>query len=150
MEKMENVNGNRLRHVFSYFIKNQTPNQLHMMRFAWLIEIHNSSLERDVDKCLMHVALLVLKKNHTAVPYAVDSPLKGKMSDIFKPCKAKANFEDLFDLIWFIVFNAIFSYIMVTSFSGGGSRSTRREPPTMGKQLVSFITSDCESSAPFL
>ena len=62
MEKMENVNGNRLRDVFSYFIKNQTPNQLRMMRFAWLIKIHNSSLERDVDKCLMHVALLVLKK----------------------------------------------------------------------------------------
>jgi hypothetical protein len=29
---------------------------------------------------------------------------------------------------------------MVTSFSGGRSRSTRREPLTMGKQLVSFIT----------
>jgi hypothetical protein len=29
---------------------------------------------------------------------------------------------------------------MATSFSGGRSRSTRREPPTMGKQLVSFIT----------
>jgi hypothetical protein len=40
MEKMENVNGNRLRDVFSYFIKNQTPNQLHMMRFVWLIKIH--------------------------------------------------------------------------------------------------------------
>jgi len=40
-----------------------------------------------------------------------------------------------------------FSYIMVTSFSGGRSRSTWREPPTMGKQLVNFIT--CESSAPF-
>ena len=26
--------------------------------------------------------------------------------------------------------------------------STRREPPTMGKQLVSFITCGCESSAP--
>jgi hypothetical protein len=26
---------------------------------------------------------------------------------------------------------------------------TRREPPTMGKQLVNFITCDCESSAPF-
>jgi hypothetical protein len=25
---------------------------------------------------------------------------------------------------------------MVTGFSGGGSRSTQREPPTMGKQLV--------------
>ena len=56
----------------------------------------------------------------------------------------------------FIVFNATFSnilaiyYIMATSFSGGGSRSTRREPPTMGNQLVNFITCDCESSAPFL
>jgi hypothetical protein len=29
---------------------------------------------------------------------------------------------------------------MTTSFSGGRSRSTRREPPTMGKQLVNFIT----------
>jgi hypothetical protein len=26
------------------------------------------------------------------------------------------------------------------SFNGGRSRSTRREPPTMGKQLVSIIT----------
>ena len=36
---------------------------------------------------------------------------------------------------WFLVFNAIFqqyySYIMATSFSGGRSRSTRTEPPTM-------------------
>ena len=37
---------------------------------------------------------------------------------------------------------------MATSFSGGGSRSTRREPPTLGKQLVNFITCGCESSAP--
>ena len=33
---------------------------------------------------------------------------------------------------------------MTTNFSGG---KTRRKPPTMGKQLVNFITS--ESSAPF-
>jgi hypothetical protein len=30
------------------------------------------------------------------------------------------------------------------------NRSTRREPPTMGKQLVNFITCGCESNAPFL
>jgi hypothetical protein len=42
-----------------------------------------------------------------------------------------------------------FSYIMATSFSGGGSQSTRREPKTMGKQLVNFITWGCESSPPF-
>jgi len=37
---------------------------------------------------------------------------------------------------------------MATSFSGGRSWSTRREAPTMGKQLVNFITCGCESSAP--
>jgi hypothetical protein len=57
-----------------------------------------------------------------------------------------------FVLFLFLVFERhfqqYFSYIMATSFSGGGSRSTRRKPPTMGKQLVNFIT--CESGAPFL
>jgi hypothetical protein len=38
---------------------------------------------------------------------------------------------------------------MVTSFSDGESQSTRREPPTMGKQLVNLITCGYESSAPF-
>ena len=38
---------------------------------------------------------------------------------------------------------------MATSFSGGRSRSTRRGPPTMGKQLVNFITRGYESGAPF-
>jgi hypothetical protein len=33
---------------------------------------------------------------------------------------------------------------MATNFSGGRSRSTLGEPPTMGKQLVSFITCGCE------
>jgi len=37
----------------------------------------------------------------------------------------------------------------VTSFSGGRSRSTRREPSAMDKQLVNFITCGCDSSAPF-
>jgi hypothetical protein len=43
----------------------------------------------------------------------------------------------------FWVFNATFSYIMATSFSGGGSRSILREPLTMGKQLVNFSTLFC-------
>jgi hypothetical protein len=46
-------------------------------------------------------------------------------------------------------FQQYFSYIMATRFNGGGSRITRREPPTLGKQLVNFITCGCESSAPF-
>jgi len=47
------------------------------------------------------------------------------------------------------VFNTTFSYIMATSFSGGGSQNTLREPPTTGKQLLNCITCGCESSAPF-
>ena len=39
---------------------------------------------------------------------------------------------------WFLVFNATLSYIMATSFGGGKCRNTRREPPTMGKQLVNL------------
>jgi len=46
-------------------------------------------------------------------------------------------------------FQQYFSYIVVTSFSGGRSRSVRREPQTMGKQLVNFSTCGCESSASF-
>ena len=39
---------------------------------------------------------------------------------------------------------------MVTSFSGGGSRDTRREPQPVDKQQVNFITCGCEPSAPFI
>jgi hypothetical protein len=57
-------------------------------------------------------------------------------------------------LIWFDFwcFNATLNNISAisTSFSGGGSGNTRREPPIMGKQLVNFITCDCELSAPFV
>ena len=45
-----------------------------------------------------------------------------------------------FWLIDFWCFNAIFSYIMTTSFSVGRSW---REPLTMGKQLVNFIACGC-------
>ena len=55
--------------------------------------------------------------------------------------KGKKRKETDFDIF---VLNATFSYIMATSVSGGG-----REPPTMGKQLVNFITCGCKSSAPF-
>jgi hypothetical protein len=56
---------------------------------------------------------------------------------------------------WFIYcvwrhFQQYFGYIMATSFSGVRNRSTRGEPPTMGKQLVNFITFGCELNAPFL
>jgi hypothetical protein len=44
----------------------------------------------------------------------------------------------------FLVFTATFNNISAiswrTSFSGGGSQSTRKELPTMDKQLVNFIT----------
>jgi len=49
------------------------------------------------------------------------------------------------DWFWFLVLTPL----SATSFSGGRSWSTRREPLTMGKQLVYFITCGCKSSAPF-
>jgi len=57
-----------------------------------------------------------------------------------------------------LIFNLIFGVLTPLSaifqlyhgLSGERSRSTRREPPTMGKQLLSFITCGCESSALFL
>ena len=55
--------------------------------------------------------------------------------------------------LWCTVWQHAFEWwihrCLATSFSGGRSRSTRWEPPTMGKQLVNFLTCDCESSAPF-
>ena len=59
--------------------------------------------------------------------------------------------EIIFYFFWGYLsdFQQYFSYIMATSFSGGRSRSTRREPLTKGKQLVNFITCSFESSAPF-
>ena len=46
-----------------------------------------------------------------------------------------------FDLIYSVSrhFQQYFIYIMATRFRDGRSRSTRREPPTMGKQLVIVI-----------
>jgi hypothetical protein len=59
--------------------------------------------------------------------------------------------HDLIDLIFASFhFQQYFGYIMGTSFSGGRSRNTRREPHTIGKQLVNFITCGSDSSAPFV
>jgi hypothetical protein len=41
-------------------------------------------------------------------------------------------------------------YLLATNSDTTWGMSTRREPPTMGKQLVNLITCGCESSAPFL
>jgi hypothetical protein len=51
--------------------------------------------------------------------------------------------QDVLDTKQPSTFQQYFNYIMAISFSGGRSRSTRREPPTMGKQLVNFITCGC-------
>ena len=53
--------------------------------------------------------------------------------------------------IWCLMpLSAIFQLYHGDSFSGGGSQSMRREPPTLDKQQVNFITCGCESSASFL
>jgi len=45
--------------------------------------------------------------------------------------------------------STIFQLYHGNQFFGGGSQSTWSESPTLGKELVNFITCDCESSAPF-
>ena len=58
-----------------------------------------------------------------------------------------------FDLIWFLVFNATFSNISAISWRPVLVVEEAGVPgknQTMGKQLVTFITCGCESSAPFL
>ena len=51
---------------------------------------------------------------------------------------------------WLLVFNAAFSNISAISWRPVlVLKETRRNPPTMGKQLVNFITCGCESSALF-
>jgi hypothetical protein len=54
-----------------------------------------------------------------------------------------------FDLIFGVLtpLSAIFQLYHGGQFCGGKGR---REPPTIDKQLVNFITCGCESSAPFL
>ena len=76
-----------------------------------------------------------------------NTPMKFELFDIYL---------FLLDVCLFCLFDGVlrhfqhnFSYIVATSFSGERSRITRKEPPTMGKQLVSLITCSCESSAPF-
>jgi len=54
----------------------------------------------------------------------------------------------------FFVLNATFSNISAISWRPvlvvEEAGVSRRKPPTMGKQLVNFITCGCESSAPFI
>ena len=90
-------------------------------------------------------AILALEDGiQTAQPWAID----GWIIDFHKHHQKK---YDWFD--WFIVFNATFSNISAISWRPAlvvkEAGVHRREPPTMGKQLVNFITCGCESSAPF-
>ena len=62
---------------------------------------------------------------------------KNTLSEQFKNSIDKSRIDLM---IFGANFQQYFSYIMATNFSGGRIRITRREPPTMGKQLVNFIT----------
>jgi hypothetical protein len=50
----------------------------------------------------------------------------------------------------FLEFSATFSKIMGTILRGGGSRSPRREPPTLGKQLVNIFSQNTGNLAGYL
>ena len=59
------------------------------------------------------------------------------MTYLFWSSTKTNNFFILID--WFLVFNATFSNIMVTSFSDGRSWSTWWEPPTMGNMAFCHL-----------
>ena len=60
-----------------------------------------------------------------------------------------ANIRNWFDLLCLKPLSAIFQLNHGYQLYGGRSKSTQREPPTMSKELVNFITCGCESNAPF-
>jgi hypothetical protein len=60
------------------------------------------------------------------------------------------DYKHRFDLIDFWCLNATFNNISDISWRPVLVLEEAGEPPTMGKQLVNFITCGCESSAPFL
>ena len=57
----------------------------------------------------------------------------------------KTDRHDITEILLKVELNTI-----APSFSGGGSRSTRREPPTRGKQLVTLSLATASRVHPFL
>ena len=55
----------------------------------------------------------------------------------------------MIDLLRLTPLSAIYQLYHDDSSSGGRSWNTRRQPPTMGKQLVNFIICGCDSVHPF-
>ena len=110
--------------------------------FSWIVDvylIHFFSLIKNyTSHLLLFTDTLYVKVWETTLYWYI---VCQGMGDLKKPYYRSND--------WFIVFNATFSYIMATRFSGGRNRSTWREPPTMGKQLVNFITCGHESSSLF-
>jgi hypothetical protein len=100
---------------------NTVSTHMHERSISWLRYRQSGRI-----KLVLHCICLELEKKHH--PNIVRSFLVNCCAD------------------WDIAVVDWFSYIMATSFNGGRSRSTRRKPPTMGKQLVNFITCGCESS----
>jgi hypothetical protein len=89
--------------------------------------------------------------NNSYKPITNTAWVRARLCKLQKGCTRLATTRDkVYQLLahgrWIRHFQQYFSYIMATSFSGGRSRSTRRDPPTMGKQLVNFISCGCESS----
>jgi len=105
-----------------------------------------------------HFSFCVLNRFFTLRPVswmqniAIDSWLLLRFSSVSLFIKHQIGNILLYDFV-LLVLNVTFSNISAISWGpvlevrkAGGSG----EPPTMGKQLDKFITSGCESSAPFL
>jgi uncharacterized membrane protein (DUF485 family) len=91
-------------------------------------------------KLLLAIVLSVLLRfTASDYPSGIYNLFLGTVNLHNKPSQCQnVNEFDLIFCCW--CFQQYFSYIMATSFSGGWTQSTQREPPTIGKQLVNLIT----------
>ena len=114
------------------------------MAVKLLMPKYEMAVKLFMPKSVMAVKLL-MPKSEMAVKLLI--PKSVLTTKLFMPK------SDLIDVILFIVLNATFSTISTISWRPilvvEKLKSTWREPPTMDKQLVNFITCSCKSSAPF-
>ena len=123
--------------LISYVISHRTLSCLNLYQMIWWETNHGTRSQLGFI-WLKHVSRDLVRKSRMTRSFI--QPASSVIIRIYD----LISFDLMFG-VWHH-FQQYFNYIMATSFSGGRSRSTRWEPPTMGKQLVSCITCGCELS----
>ena len=114
-----------------------------MLKFDWDALIKR---EPDIDKACINFTNVVISVSEECIPRReVTIRCNDKIwfdSNIRREIRKRDRFRRKYLKLKTALSQTIFKQQRI--------RSSRREPPTMGKQLVSLITYSCQSSAPFL